>query len=556
MTDENVSRKSMISGEDNHRGHDDVTIPMVSASVHGSIDQESAPDDNIPFDQPSVMAPEAQIVTIDGDPPPADESTPLVISSNYFANNNIRDDQSEAGPSKDTGPVFRDWPFAILFCFHLTAMIFVGVVYSPEGYRRVVNGFDLDLIEQEIAKGDDVKPEDLAQLESFVEEAYDYLQGYPQRIILYSILPASVLLFFVMDVMVTTMLLWFTTFWVTKTLVVSVILTILVMAALVIAQPCVLSIVIASIVIGSSFYFTCSVWSIIPFLSVNLKIALQGMRSNFGTYMWALLLSDISSVFVLVWAYGLVGVWFYEMSACEDTKHLDDNVQSEETRSSDPNQQCSINGWTFLMFLLSLYWTTNVIGNFVQVVVAGVMATWLYDKDDARGCCSAAIWGSLRRATTFSFGSICFGSLVQGFLSFLRWMTQGGRSIRPETSRTNDACCGTMGSSFVDCVRRHLWGEVLDWFTQWNYIYVALYGFSYVESGKRVTGLFRTKGFVPVITERLAGFALGWLTVSMGALGGIIVLLVERVVTLKNPDPQYESFVYGPLPNWRVAAFL
>jgi hypothetical protein len=573
MTDENVNRKTMIIGDHNPCDEDDAIVPIISASIQTDIrysavavtltrsisDHESTThDDNIPFDHSSFTAPEAQFVTIDGDPTPADESTPLVISSSYSDNDNNLGNQSEVGPLRDFAvPVFRDWPFAILFCCHLAAMIYVGVVYCREGYRRVVNGFDLDLIEQEIAKGDDVKPEDLAQLETFVEDAYHYLQGYPQRILLYNILPTAVLLFFVMDIMVTTSLLWFTTFWVTKTLLISMTLIILGMAALLIVQPTVLSIVVATIVIGSSVYFTCSVWSIIPFLSVNLKIALQGMRSNFGTYMWALLLSDLSSVFVLVWAYGLIGIWFYEMSACEDGKNLDGIVQTEDISSSNPDAECSINGWTFLIFLLSLYWTTNVIGNFLQVVVAGVMATWLYDKDEARGCCSGAIWGSLRRGVTYSFGSICYGSLVQGFMSFLRWMTQGGRRIDlPEPNRSNDACCGTMGSSFVDCVSRHLKGDILDWFTQWNYIYVALYGFSYVESGKRVTQLFQTKGFFPIISERLAGFALGGVTASMGILGGIIVLLVERVVTLKNPDPQYESFVYGPLPNWRIAAFL
>ncbi len=552
MSDEYGTRKTMIIG-DYHRDHNSM-VPIVVASVQAvttpaHFDQECVPD-NTPFD--ATIASEAQIVTIDGDTTPVDESSPLVISSSYYDN---PDGQAEVGREKvSTVPVFRDWPFAILFFGHIAAMIYVGVVYSPEGYRRVVNDFDFDLIEQEIAKGDDVKPEDLAKLESFLEEAYAYLQGYPQRIVLYSILPAAVLLFFVMDVMVTTCLLWFTTFWVTKTLLVSVSLTVLVMAALVIAEPSVFSVVLASVVIGCSVYFTCSVWPIIPFLSVNLKIALHGMRSNFGTYMWALLLSDISSLFVLVWAYGLVGISFYEISTCQEKMHPDEDLHLKGYNSTNPDE-CSINGWTFLMFLLSLYWTTNVIGNFIQVVVSGVMATWLYDKDEARGCCSAAIWGSLRRGMTFSFGSICFGSLVQGFVSVLRWMVQGGRRHRQDPSRTNDTCCGVMGSSFVECVT-HLWGDVLDWFTQWNYIYVALYGFSYVESGKRVTQLFRTKGFVPIIMERLAGFALSWVTFSMGILGGVIVLLVERIVSLRNPDPQYESFVYGPLPNWRIAAFL
>ena len=550
MTTENGNRKMMAG--DPH----DQFVPIVAATVTSNY-AYSAPNTNHEIITPSIpafdasMAPEAQIVTIDGDTT-IDEATPLVTfdSTSY----DHPPGQSEDGIQKASiAPAFKDWPFAILFYVHIAVMIYVGIVYSAEGYRRVAADFDFDLVKEAIAKSDDITPEDLAQLETFMEETYAYLQGYPQRIVVYSIIPAAVLLFFLMDVMLASCLRWFTTFWVTKTLVLSVTLTVVFMTALVIAEPSVFTVILSCIVIGASVYFTWSVWSIIPFLSVNIKIALEGMRSNFGTYMWALLLSDLSSLFVIVWLYVIFGISFYEQFTCEDRKHPDAKAHLADF-STDPDE-CSMNGWTFLLLLLSLYWTTNVIGNFIQVVVSGVMATWLYDKEEARGCCSSAIWGSLHRAMTYSFGSICFGSLVQGFVSALRWMTQGGRKNRQDPGRTNQACCGTMCSSILECVGE-MWGDVLDYFTQWNYIYVALYGFSYVESGERVTQLFRTKGFVSIITERLAGFVLGWVTFAMGLYGGFIVLLVERIVTMRNPDPQYESYVYGPMPHWRVAAFL
>lgn len=553
------------NGQKTMTSRQDLDIPMVVASVYAPNYAYTEPNSNQRSMAPNItvfdasMAPEAQVVTIDGDTL-VDEATPLVMPSRSF--DSISHDhpagQTENGNGTEkasSAPVFRDWPFAILFYAHIAAIIYVGVVYSAEGYRRVANDFDLDIIAEAISQNDDVNPEDLAQVESFVEEAYAYLQGYPQRILVYSICPSAVLLFFFMDVMLTTCLRWYTTFWVTKTLLFSVTLTAVIMCALVIAEPSVFGVILACIVIGASIYFTWSVWSIIPFLSVNLKIALDGMRSNFGTYMWALFLSDLSSLFVLVWGYVIFGISFYEHSTCEDRLHPEEDVHLEEFVKTDADE-CSMNGWTVLLLLLSLYWTTNVIGNFIQVVISGVMATWLYDSDEARGCCSSAVWGSLHRGMTYSFGSICFGSLVQGFVSILRWMTQGGRKNRQDPSRTNQGCCGTMlCSSFVECVA-DLWGDVIDCCTQWNYIYIALYGFAYVESGKRVTQLFRTKGFVSIMTERLAGFVLGWVTVTMGIYGGAIVLLVERIVTMKNPDPQFESYVYGPMPNWRVAAFL
>jgi Plasma-membrane choline transporter len=536
-------------------------IPMVVASVQPRNYDSIAPSPIIDGENvvPAVsafhssMAPEALIfVTIDGDAAAIDEATPLVPSDSSLNRPLDQPEGGQSGPEKTIdGPVFRDWPFAVLFYVHIAAMVYVGVVYSTAGYHRIANDYDFDMVKHEIEKNDDVNPQDMAQLETFVEEAYAYLHGYPQRIVLYSVLPTAVLLLVVTDMILAWCLLKCTRFWVTKTLLGSASLTVVAMVALVIAVPSVFVVILACIVIGASVYFTWSVWSIIPFLSVNLKIALEGMRSNMGTYMWALLLSDISSFFVLAWFYVLFGVSFYESLTCEDRMHPDEKVHLEGLGKTDPDE-CSMNGWTFVLLLLSLFWTTSVIGNLSQVVVAGVMATWLYDKDEARGCCSAAIWGSLHRGMTYSFGSICLGSLVQNFVSVLRWMTKGGRTIRQDPSRADHACCST---PIVECVA-DLCGDFLDYFTQWNYIYVALYGFPFVESGKRVTQMLKTKGFVSTITERLAGFVLGWVTFTMGLWGGAAVLVVERIVTMRNPDPLYESYVYGPMPYWRVAAFL
>jgi hypothetical protein len=104
---------------------------------------------------------------------------------------------------------------------------------------------------------------------------------------------------------------------------------------------------------------------------------------------------------------------------------------------------------------------------------------------------------------------------------------------------------------------------MLDYFSQWNYIYIALYGFSYVESGKAVMRLFRVRGWhlntsgaQSIITERLTSYVLGWVTFAMGLLAGASVLCIERIVTLRNPDPEHESYIYGPLPHWRWFAFL
>jgi len=263
-------------------------------------------------------------------------------------------------------------------------------------------------------------------------------------------------------------------------------------------------------------------------------------------------------LYVLLWFYVLFGLGFYEHFRCEDMKHPG---ETPEENFEDTGDDCSMNLGTFLLLLLSLYWTVHVIINFLRVMVAGVMATFLWAKDDARGCCSLAIWGSIFRGLTYSFGSICFGSLVQGAVSVLRWIISSGRKNRDETSSDN-LCCGGLCFCIVDCLV-NLGGDLLDYFSQWNFIYIALYGFSYVESGKAVMNLFEmrnwhltARGSQSIITERLTSYVLGCVTFCIGIITGASVLIIERIITLRNPDPEFESYVFGPLPHWRIFAFL
>lgn len=76
-----------------------------------------------------------------------------------------------------------------------------------------------------------------------------------------------------------------------------------------------------------------------------------------------------------------------------------------------------------------------------------------------------------------------------------------------------------------------------------------------MASGKKVFELFRRKGWQSIITERLGNFVLAYLTFIVSILAGVTALLVESLVTLRNPDENYESYVYGPMPNWRVMCF-
>ena len=174
------------------------------------------------------------------------------------------------------------------------------------------------------------------------------------------------------------------------------------------------------------------------------------------------------------------------------------------------------------------------------------MATWCYDKTEADGCCSRAIHGSVYRSLTYSFGSICFGSLLQAIVSVFRYLVESARNQR---NRDNDNFCGTLLLCIIECLARLL-EDILEYFNQWAYVFVGVYGYSYLESGRRVMELFRAKGFTAIITNSLVGYVLGFTQFIVALLTGAAGVALEKLITngysasIKNR----ESYFFGPLP--------
>ena len=113
--------------------------------------------------------------------------------------------------------------------------------------------------------------------------------------------------------------------------------------------------------------------------------------------------------------------------------------------------------------------------NTIHVTIAGVVSTWWFSPAEANSCCSPGIRDSFVRATTTSFGSICFGSLLVAIIQTLRAMVQNARN------GDNDGCAAFM-LCLVECLLRCV-EELLEYFNKFAYIYVGM------VSGPPLTGL-------------------------------------------------------------------
>lgn len=267
-------------------------------------------------------------------------------------------------------------------------------------------------------------------------------------------------------------------------------------------------------------YYTMRVWSRIPFAAANLNTALTAIKANLGLAIYAYL--------VLALAFGW-SIWW--------------NVAAS-------GSMYSYGSGVLFLFLLSFYWTHQVLQNTLHVTAAGTVGTWWFAPNEASSFCSPAIGDSFSRATTYSFGSICFGSLLVATIQALRTM----QNMLRDREDFNLLIC------IIDCILAMIQG-IIEYLNQWAYVYVGLYGYSYLEAGKNVMTLFQHRGWTTIITDDLASYVLFHMSIGIGLITGLVGL---TIVSIKKDilDGMYDEnqgaagFVIGMLVGFLLCSVL
>lgn len=248
-----------------------------------------------------------------------------------------------------------------------------------------------------------------------------------------------------------------------------------------------------------------AVWSRIPFASVNLLTACTAVKKNIGVILVAYFFVALAFGWTILWSISLMGVWEKVIETETVT-----GGQGQEIEQSNANY-----GYLFLLFL-SYFFTHQVIQNTMHVTVAGTVGTWWFSPDDATSCCSSGMMGSLFRALTTSFGSICFGSLLVAILQSLKALAQ--------SARNND-------NGILICIAECILGcleSILEYFNKWAFVYVGLYGYSYLEAGKNVFTLFKNRGWEAIIADDLIGNVFFFLSLCVGLVCAAIGLAFDE----------------------------
>merc|ERR1719223_234828 len=257
----------------------------------------------------------------------------------------------------------------------------------------------------------------------------------------------------------------------------------------------------------------------IPFASANLSAGVSAIQANGGI----LILSLLSGVFMMLWTFG---VWFISLVYVSDVSQVCDDEYQDGECTLRANHQ----GFIYLWVLL-LYWTQQVTNNVLHTTVAGTTSTWFFDPVNAQGFCSRAIWDSLFRAETTSFGSICLGSLLVALVQTLRFIAKMARSQNRENRGSGEgdaliACIMACIFCCIDCILGLL-QDAMEYFNKWAFIYVGIYGYPFFQAGKKVMTLFNQRGWTVVINDHLIRNALALVSITIALLCGIISSLIS-----------------------------
>eukprot|EP01038_Epipyxis_sp_PR26KG_P009157 gene9157-12353_t len=247
-----------------------------------------------------------------------------------------------------------------------------------------------------------------------------------------------------------------------------------------------------------SYLYWRSVSKSIPFSSAVVVTACKGLQRNYC----GILITIITSQFIQI-------IWYISWSI--STYILYRAVH--KSNNSDSNMS------SFLLFLMMVcvFWGQQTILGVVQTTVAGTLACWWFQPQ-----LKAPVRGSLFRATTTSFGSICFGSLIVAFIQALRNVLESIKSRERDRNRNN------LNNIPIDCIvaAAKFILDRIDWllkyFNKYAYCYIAAYGTDFMTSGKQVTNLFIKRGMMGVINDDLIGRAM--------FLGTIIISLFSSLV--------------------------
>lgn len=267
----------------------------------------------------------------------------------------------------------------------------------------------------------------------------------------------------------------------------------------------------------------------IPFSATVLEITIDVMRRYPST---------LFTSFIGIIVSGLFSVLFSTVIVATYVKY-------------DPesnNEGCSVGGGScskskligILVFVFFAgYYISEVIRNVIHVSIAGVYGTWYYLANSDQGEPKHPCLGALKRALTYCFGSICFGSLIVSIIQLIKGLIQ---VLKQDAFNSGDYCAGC-GFLILDFII-----GIIDWlvryFNHYAYCYVALYGKPYLKAARDTFDMIRFKGMDALINDCFINTSLNFYTLFISY---VVALLSYFYLKFTKPGYNSSGTFYAPV---------
>ncbi|KAL5506999.1 PNS1 [Sanghuangporus vaninii] len=285
----------------------------------------------------------------------------------------------------------------------------------------------------------------------------------------------------------------------------------------------------------TAYYSGAIIFTVIALLSV---FAYFGFRSRIPLSSLLLQVTiDVSKHHLSVYAVAFVSlviqaglsVWYAFVTVATYAKWTPGNPSCSTGTSCSSAKVGGLIAYETFCYL----WTSQVVGNVALATLAGgPYGAWYYfGPREAGQMPNHPTLSSFFRASTFSLGSIAFGSLIVTLLEVLRLILSMIRQNASAEGNPIEAILACCAECFIGCIE-----AMVEYFNRYAYIEIALYGKSYIEAAKDTWRLFKDRGIDALVNDSLVSMTMTWGAYVVGLLSSLFAYLY-----LRYTHPSYNS---------------
>ncbi|KAJ6264239.1 hypothetical protein Dda_0382 [Drechslerella dactyloides] len=169
--------------------------------------------------------------------------------------------------------------------------------------------------------------------------------------------------------------------------------------------------------------------------------------------------------------------------------------------------------------VFAAFWTSEIIKNVMHVTVSGVYGGWYFSAggSSSNSPPSHPTLGAFRRAMTYSFGSICFGSLIVSLIQMLRQAASVAQNDAAQSGDIFQYILFCIASCIISIIQ---WA--VEFLNEYAYSYIALYGKAYFPAAKATWNLIKDRGIDALIQDCLINPVLTMGAVFVGYLCALL----------------------------------